>query len=81
LISMLRSFVHSNYFCIVFEMLDLSLYQKFGHSKVPLYEVRIIARQLLEATSYLHSIGVIHTDLKPGKNLKLLDLIYLKLMV
>jgi serine/threonine protein kinase len=69
MVRMLRSFTYSNHFCIVFEMLDLSLRQIYSKRKTPLKEIRIIARQLLEATSYLHSIGVIHTDLKPGKTL------------
>jgi serine/threonine protein kinase len=67
LVLMLHRFIYSHHYCIVFEMLDVSLYHKYAYYKVKLDEVRIIARQLLEATSYLHSIGVIHTDLKLGK--------------
>ncbi|XP_069369920.1 homeodomain-interacting protein kinase 2-like isoform X2 [Paralichthys olivaceus] len=54
--------------CLVFERLDMNLYQllqqRRGHP-LTLSEIRPIAHQLLTTFAALESIGVIHTDLKP----------------
>ncbi|KAJ7603535.1 kinase-like domain-containing protein [Mycena polygramma] len=36
-------------------------------SMLPLFHVKEIARQLLQAIRYLHDNGIVHTDLKPSK--------------
>ena len=69
-IHMLRNFTYGHHISLVFDLLPISLYARNKAYKSSMNDIRIIARQLLEATSFLHSIGVIHTDLKPGKRLK-----------
>ncbi|XP_060936356.1 homeodomain-interacting protein kinase 1-like [Limanda limanda] len=53
--------------CLVFERLDMSLYQlliKQQWCPLTLHEIRPIAHQLLTAFDALKSIGVVHADLK-----------------
>jgi len=52
---------------MVFELLGLNLYDllKINQKKgFPLYVVQFWARQILKALRHLHSIGMVHTDLK-----------------
>jgi len=56
-----------HHYCLVFERLDASLrdFLKANDSVgLVLEDVRVMARQLLECLAFLHSIGLIHTDLK-----------------
>lgn len=68
IVDMRCSFLHATYnFCIVFEPLDTSLrdFLKGNRSLGLLFaNVWEISRQLLQSLSFLHSIGVTHTDLK-----------------
>lgn len=61
--------------CIVFPMYSCNLYEflKRNHY-VPfsLHESRTIIRQLLQAVRFIHSLDIIHTDLKP-ENIMLYD--------
>ena len=57
----------SGHYCLVFECLGRSLYdflKRHDHRPFPLFCVRDMARQLLEALDFLHGFGLIHTDLK-----------------
>ena len=62
-------FDYRNHVCMVFELLSVSVYdflKSYNFRPFSLDQVRIMGRQLLEAVAFLHSIGIIHTDLKPG---------------
>jgi len=68
LVKFTEHFTHGELDCLVFEILDKSLYD-FMESRgfIPLHvsEIRVIAQQMLVALNALKSIGVIHTDIKP----------------
>lgn len=61
-------FDYRGHVCIVFEKLGMSLYD-FMHKNAfrpfPLDIVQHFARQMLRALVFLHSLSVVHTDLKP----------------
>uniref|UniRef100_A0A3Q0SC87 Protein kinase domain-containing protein n=1 Tax=Amphilophus citrinellus TaxID=61819 RepID=A0A3Q0SC87_AMPCI len=55
--------------CLNFELLDQSLFDYIKERKyqgLPISEVRPILHQLTNALSHLTSMGIVHTDLKPG---------------
>ena len=61
-------FDYRGHVCMVFERLGPSLYdflRKNHYRPFPARLVRAFGRQLLEATAYLHSLRLVHTDLKP----------------
>ncbi|GAA6229675.1 homeodomain-interacting protein kinase 2-like [Lates japonicus] len=61
-------FEHKGQTCLVFEMLDRSLFQLFKEREgtpLSLNEIRPITHQLLTAFDALKGIGVVHSDLKP----------------
>uniref|UniRef100_A0A3Q3W3V0 Protein kinase domain-containing protein n=1 Tax=Mola mola TaxID=94237 RepID=A0A3Q3W3V0_MOLML len=54
--------------CLVFEILDMSLYdflKKRSFNPLRVSEMRVIAQQMLVALNALKSIGLIHGDIKP----------------
>jgi len=61
-------FLHPRqHYCIVFEPLDISIrdfLKATGNMGLYLADVRQLALQLLQSLSFLHRIGVTHTDLK-----------------
>jgi len=61
-------FLHPRqHYCIVFEPLDISVrdfLKATGNMGLYLSDIRQLARQLLQSLSFLHRIGVTHTDLK-----------------
>jgi serine/threonine protein kinase len=64
---------------VVMPLAERNLDTLFGNERPPLTEVRILAKQLAEALSYVHSKGIIHGDLKAqnvvqiGGRLRLVD--------
>ncbi|KAJ3316664.1 dual specificity protein kinase kns1, partial [Gonapodya sp. JEL0774] len=53
---------------MVFDLLSQSLYDFMKANEFhpfPLFQVRSLARQLLEAVAYMHTQRLVHTDLKP----------------
>jgi dual-specificity kinase len=82
-IQMLDHFDHGNQACIVMELCDTSLLYRLTtqfKTGFSLTQVRKYAKQILQATSVLHSKGIVHSDIKPDNlgllddNVKLLDL-------
>ncbi len=62
-----KFYTSSGHLGLVFEPLGISLYdlvKKNGYVGLPLSQVKSISHQLLHAMSFLHSINLIHTDLK-----------------
>ena len=69
------SFAWNSHYCLVFENLGPSLYdflKKHNYCGFPMICVRDFTKQLLEALEFMHSFGLIHTDLKP-ENVLLLN--------
>ncbi|MCO5572222.1 hypothetical protein L7F22_025974 [Adiantum nelumboides] len=67
-VQMRRWFDYRNHICIVFEKLGSSLYdflRASDYRPLSLDLVREFGRQLLESVAYMHSLSLIHTDLKP----------------
>ena len=61
------SFNYKGHFCMVFESLGPSLYdfmKRHDYRPFPMICVQDFAVQLLETMEFLHSFGLIHTDLK-----------------
>lgn len=67
-VQLLDTFVHSGrHYCLVFECLDMSLRDllKANHSRgLLMRDVQTMAGQLVECLHFLHSIDLVHTDLK-----------------
>lgn len=61
--------MHGVHVCMVMEVLGCNLLKLItgsGYEGIPLENVKLIIRQLLEGLDYLHEkCGIIHTDLKP----------------
>ncbi|XP_063312695.1 homeodomain-interacting protein kinase 2-like [Pelobates fuscus] len=61
-------FQHNDNMCLVFEMLDISLYdfiKKRNNRPLPVRHIRPIVQQVGNALDKLKSLQIIHTDLKP----------------
>ena len=62
-------FEYKNHICMVFELLDTSMFDFLRDNDFhpfPLRDIKKFAYQMLSAVAFLHSIELIHTDLKPG---------------
>lgn len=61
--------IHGIHACLVFEILGenvLKLIQRSEYKGLPVENVRLIIKQVLEALVYIHEeCGIIHTDIKP----------------
>ena len=61
--------VHGTHVCMVFEVLGHNLLKLIigsGYQGIPLYNVKLIMKQMLQGLDYLHSqCSIIHTDIKP----------------
>ena len=68
IVRMLDHFVHRSHLCIVFEVLNINLYELLRQNNfrgLSMGLVRVFVKQLLEALWVLRSANVIHCDLKP----------------
>ena len=83
LVKMEDYFVFKGFLCIVFELLDKSLYDIVSKTKMglSLEQVRSFMRQMLQGLVTIKDANLIHCDLKPenvlvhedGKRVKLID--------
>ncbi|TPX37439.1 hypothetical protein SmJEL517_g00748 [Synchytrium microbalum] len=67
-IHLLEDFFIGDHMCMVFNLLGGSLYDCMRASRFSpfaTHQIRELARQILEATAFLHSEKITHTDLKP----------------
>jgi dual specificity protein kinase YAK1 len=61
-------FMHRNHLCLVFELLNLNLFELVRHNKfrgLSLPLVRVFVGQILDALAVLRDSAIIHCDLKP----------------
>ena len=61
-------FFYQEHLCMVFEMLNENLYQSLQHNHlqgISLNSINFIIKQLLQAIEQVHSLGIIHCDIKP----------------
>lgn len=68
-------FTHRSHTCLVFEMLDVNLYDFLKHNKfqpLTLGQIRPVTQQVLAALFKLKQLGLIHADLKP-ENIMFVD--------
>jgi len=68
IVRMLSHFVHRSHLCIVFEVLNINLYELLRQNKfkgLAIGLVRVFVSQLLDALRVLRLANVIHCDLKP----------------
>ncbi|XP_055327213.1 homeodomain-interacting protein kinase 1-like [Paramacrobiotus metropolitanus] len=74
-VQVFECFQHKNHTCLVFEMLEVNLYDYLKQQKfapLPLKVIRPILYQVLVALLKLKNLGLIHADLKP-ENIMLQD--------
>ncbi|KAI8819736.1 kinase-like domain-containing protein [Fimicolochytrium jonesii] len=67
-IHLLETFDFRNHICMVFELLSQSVFdflKDTGFVPFPILHTRDFGWQILEAVAFLHSLELIHTDLKP----------------
>lgn len=70
-----ESFTHHSHICIVFEMLQINLYDYLKQSHfqpLTLKHIRPIAQQVLTCLQKMRELGLVHADLKP-ENIMLVD--------
>uniref|UniRef100_A0A8C5HA55 Protein kinase domain-containing protein n=1 Tax=Gouania willdenowi TaxID=441366 RepID=A0A8C5HA55_GOUWI len=76
-VKLYERFLYYGHTCLVFEMLDMDLFQHcLKKGSLCVNDIRPIAKQLLETLQALQSLGVIHADMKPD-NVMLINSEYL----
>ena len=67
IVKFINHFIHIGHICIVFELLPYSLSDLIdnGENGLSFDIVKKITKQILEGVKFLHSHGIIHTDIKP----------------
>lgn len=67
LIELLRCFTNDTLAILVYPIYGPNLREAIAFNKQPfnLQEVRVMAKQLIKATNFLHKNGMIHSDIKP----------------
>eukprot|EP00227_Mantoniella_beaufortii_P016602 CAMPEP_0197580606 /NCGR_PEP_ID=MMETSP1326-20131121/4363_1 /TAXON_ID=1155430 /ORGANISM="Genus nov. species nov., Strain RCC2288" /LENGTH=356 /DNA_ID=CAMNT_0043144387 /DNA_START=318 /DNA_END=1385 /DNA_ORIENTATION=+ len=68
IVRMIDHFVHLSHLCIVFEVLNINLYELLRQNNfrgLSMGLARVFVKQLLEALNTLRGANVIHCDLKP----------------
>ena len=69
LVQLREKFVFRSHQCLVFEKLDRSIAEVLesprGRAGLPMDVVRSLAKTAFKALGFLHSVGVIHCDIKP----------------
>ena len=61
-------FFYQEHLCLIFELLNENLYESLKHNHlqgISLNSINFIIKQLLEAIKQVHSLGIIHCDIKP----------------
>jgi hypothetical protein len=65
IVRLLDAMFHDGHICQVYELHGVVAEAHLKQQPFSVTEVKLIARQLLEALSFLHGAGLIHTDIKP----------------
>jgi serine/threonine-protein kinase PRP4 len=65
IVRLLDAIFHDGHICQVYELHGVVAEAHLKQQPFSIAEVKLIARQLLEALSFLHRRGLIHTDIKP----------------
>lgn len=68
-------FLHKNHLCLVFELLNLNLFELIRHNRfrgLSLPLIRVFLSQILKALAVLNRSNIIHCDIKP-ENILLAD--------
>ncbi|XP_069372170.1 homeodomain-interacting protein kinase 2-like isoform X2 [Paralichthys olivaceus] len=61
------SFVHNNWMCLSFELLDINLEDYLQEvAYMPLADIRQVLQQLATALVHLEALAIVHGDIKPG---------------
>lgn len=68
IINLYDYFFYHEHLCLIFELLNENLYQSLQHNHlqgISLNSINFIIKQILEAIKQVHSLGIIHCDIKP----------------
>jgi len=68
-IHLIDCFDYRKHICMVFDLLDQSVFdflKENGFHPFPIKHIQHFAYQLLTSVEFIHSLKLIHTDLKPG---------------